>query len=367
MTLGRVWGITIVVHPSWLLVFALVTWSLAAGYFPHASPQLSPVTTWIVAIATSLAFFASVLVHELGHARVALRYGIPIRSITLFIFGGVAQIAREASSASVELRVALAGPLTSFALALVFLGAGLLTRGVDTLATPLAYLARINAMVAVFNLVPGFPLDGGRVLRALVWWWTGSFERATRLASMLGQAVGSLFVVAGLVTMFRGDVVDGIWLALIGWFLQNAAAASDGQRRLAHVLGDVRVSQAMSRDCAPVTRGTTLERLVNEEVLGAGRRCFVVLDDGTLAGLLTLHEIKAVPRERWSTVTVADVLVPADRLTTVGPDDHLLAALEKLDDARVAQVPVVSGGRLMGMLGRDQILRYIRARAELAV
>ena len=367
MTLGRVWGITIVVHRSWLLVFALVTWSLGAGYFPRASPQLSPVTTWIVAVGTSLAFFASILVHELGHARVALRYGIPIRSITLFVFGGVAHIAQEASSASVELRVALAGPLTSFALAVAFWVATLLAQGADALATPFAYLARINAMVAAFNLVPGFPLDGGRVLRALVWRWTGSFERATRIASMLGQGVGSLFVVGGLVTMFRGDMIDGIWLALIGWFLQNAAAASGGQGKLAHTLGDVRVSQAMSRDCASVARGTTLERLVNEEVLDAGRRCFVVLDNGTLAGLLTLHEIKTVPRERWSTVTVGDVLVPADRLTTVGPDDHLLAALEKLDDARVAQVPVVSEGRVMGMLGRDDILHYVRARAELAV
>jgi Zn-dependent protease/CBS domain-containing protein len=365
LTLGRVWGITIAVHPSWLLVFALVTWSLARGYFPQESPQISGTTAWVLAAATSLAFFASILVHELGHSWVALRHGIPVRSITLFIFGGVAHLGREAASASVELRVALAGPLTSLTLALLFGSAAAFAQGLDILATPLLYLARINAMVALFNLIPGFPLDGGRVFRALTWWWTGSFERATRTASLLGQGLAAVFMVLGLLKIVRGDVLGGTWLALIGWFLQNAAAASRGQAKLTEVLGEVRVSQAMSHDCARVSRGTTLDRVVREEVLGVGRRCFVVVDHDTLAGLLTLHEIKAVAPERWPTVTVADVMMSADRLTTVGPDDHLLAALEKLDDAGVAQMPVVSDGRLLGMLGREEILHYLRTRVEL--
>lgn len=363
----EIWGIPIRVHFSWLLVFGLVTWSLAAGYFPHEYPGWAARAYWAVGAVTALVFFASILVHELGHSWVALRNGIPIRSITLFVFGGVAQIAREPGAPGVELRIAIAGPATSFLLAGLFAGIWQVVRDVPILAAPAIWLARINFMVAAFNLIPGFPLDGGRLLRALVWRWTGSLRRASEAASFLGQLVAFAFIGWGIFTVLGGDVIGGMWIAFIGWFLQNAAAASRAEVNLREMLRDVTVGHAMTRDCRRVERGASLDRVVHEEVLGAGRRCFVVTEDGRLAGLLTLHEIKAVPKERWAVVTVGEVMTPADKVTTVDPKTDLLTALETMDDANVAQMPVVEAGELLGMIGREQVLHYVRVRGELGM
>jgi len=363
----EVWGIPIRVHFSWLLVFGLVTWSLAAGYFPGEYPGWAARTYWAVGAITALIFFASILVHELGHSWVALRNGIPIRSITLFVFGGVAQIAREPGAPGVELRIAIAGPVTSFVLAGLFAGAWQLVRDVPILAAPAIWLARINFMVAAFNLIPGFPLDGGRLLRALVWRWTGSFRRASEAASFIGQLVAFGFIGWGILTVLGGNVIGGMWIAFIGWFLQNAAAASHADANLREMLRDVTVGQAMTRDCRRVERSSRLDRVVHEEVLGAGRRCFVVTEAKRLVGLLTLHEIKAIPRDRWAMVTVGEVMTPADKVTAVDPKTDLLAALEKMDAANVAQMPVIEAGELLGMIGREQVLHYVRVRAELGL
>jgi Zn-dependent protease/CBS domain-containing protein len=367
LEVARVWGIGIRIHASWLLVFGLVAWSLAGGYFPEEYPGWSALAYWSLGAVTSLLFFASVLVHELAHSWVALRHGLPIRSITLFVFGGVAHVGREPADPGVELRIALAGPLTSLALAGLFGGAWLLVRGEPLAAAPAIWLARINGIVAVFNLVPGFPLDGGRVLRALLWRWTGSFQRATQTAAFAGQAIAAGFIALGALSALGGNVLGGVWMVLIGWFLQNAAAATSSQAGLRELLRGVKVSQAMARDCPQVPGDRTLDRLVQDQVLGAGRRCFLVTEDGRLRGLLTLHEVKAVPRERWSGTRVEEVMTPLERLAAVGPDDDLFGALERMDDADVAQLPVVTGGELVGLIGREQILRYIRARAELGV
>lgn len=224
-----------------------------------------------------------------------------------------------------------------------------------------------SPLVGLFNLIPGFPLDGGRVFRAVVWRWTGSFHRATRTAAVTGQLVALGFIGVGLLTALRGDAYGGIWMALIGWFLQNAAAIGHAQARLRELLRGVTVAQAMTLDCHRVAGDWTFERLVHQEVLGAGRRCFFVVDDGKLLGLLTLHEVKSVPRERWGEVTAQEVMTPASRLSTVGPQEDLFLALEKMDDARVSQLPVLDGDRLLGAVGREEILHYIRVRAELGV
>lgn len=363
----EIWGIPIRVHFSWLLVFGLVTWSLAAGYFPHEYPGWAARTYWTIGATTALIFFASILVHELGHSWVALRNGIPIRGITLFVFGGVAQIAREPGAPGVELRIAIAGPLTSFALAGLFAGVWLLVRDIAILAAPAIWLARINSMVAAFNLIPGFPLDGGRLLRALVWRFTGSLRRASEAASFIGQLVAFGFIGWGILTILGGDVIGGMWITLIGWFLQNAAAASHGEATVREMLRGVTVAQAMTRDCRRLERASSLDQVVHEEVLGAGRRCFVVTEDGRLIGLLTLHEIKAIPKERWAVVTVGEVMTPADKVTAVDPKTDLLGALEKMDDANVAQMPVIESGKLLGMIGREQVLHYVRVRAELGL
>jgi Zn-dependent protease len=321
----------------------------------------------VVGAVTALIFFASILVHELGHSWVALRNGIPIRSITLFVFGGIAQIAREPGAPGVELRVAIAGPATSFVLAGLFAGAWQVVRDVPILAAPAIWLARINFMVAAFNLIPGFPLDGGRLLRALIWRWTGSLRRASEAASFIGQLVAFAFIGWGILTALGGNLVGGMWIAFIGWFLQNAAAASQAEVNVREMLRDVTVGHAMTRDCPRAERGSSLDRVVHEEVLGAGRRCFVVTEGGRLLGLLTLHEIKTVPKDRWGVVTVGEAMTPAEKLTVVDPKTDLLSALEKMDDANVAQMPVIEAGEVLGMIGREQVLHYVRARAELGM
>ena len=363
--LGSVWGIPIGLHPTWFFVFALVTWSLAAGYFPHEHPGWPVLQYWLVGAATALLFFCCILVHELGHSRVSIQSGIAIRGITLFIFGGVAQIAREPASPRVELKIAVAGPLTSLALAAGFAGAWLVVRGAAVLEAPAIWLARINLMVAIFNLIPGFPLDGGRVFRALVWLWTGNFAQATWAASLAGQVFAVGFIGLGVLTALGGNALGGVWMILIGWFLQSAAAAIQAQAGLVELLRGATVTQAMDPDCPRVPRTITLARLVHDEVLGRGRRCFFVTEDGHLHGLLTLHELKTVPRERWERVTAAEVMTPTERLVTVTPEQDLFAALQKMDDARVSQMPVVAGGRLLGTVSREQVLHYVRVRAEL--
>lgn len=363
----EIWGIPIRIHVSWLLVFGLVAWSLAAGYFPHEYPGWAAGTYWVVGAITALIFFASILIHELGHCWVALRNRIPIRSITLFVFGGIAQIAREPGAPAVEARVAIAGPVTSFVLAGLFGGTWLVVRDVPALAAPAIWLARINFMVAAFNLVPGFPLDGGRLFRALVWRFTGSLRRASRAASAVGQAVAFGFIGWGILTALNGNVIGGMWIALIGWFLQNAAAASYAETNLRELLRDVTVAQVMTPDCRRIERDVPLDRIVREEVLGAGRRCFVVTDAGRMVGLLTLHEIKGVAAPQRATVTAGDVMTPAEKVTAVGPKADLLTTLETMDDADVAQMPVVEAGELLGMIAREQVLHYVRVRAELGV
>lgn len=363
----QIWGIPIRIHVSWLLVFGLVAWSLAAGYFPHEYPGWATGTYWAVGAVTALVFFASILIHELGHCWVALRNRIPIRSITLFVFGGIAQIAREPGTPAVEARVAIAGPVTSFVLAGLFGGSWLVVRDVPALAAPAIWLARINFMVAAFNLVPGFPLDGGRLFRALVWRFTGSLRRASRASSAVGQAVAFGFIGWGVLTALDGNVIGGMWIALIGWFLQNAAAASYAESNLRELLRDVTVGQVMTSDCRRVERDVPLDRVVREEVLGAGRRCFVVTEAGRMVGLLTLHEIKGVPPTQRATVTAGEAMTPVEKVTAVGPKADLLTTLETMDDADVAQMPVVEAGELLGMIAREQVLHYVRVRAELGV
>ena len=367
LELFEIWGIPIRIHVSWLLVFGLVAWSLAAGYFPHEYPGWAAGTYWAVGAITALVFFASILIHELGHCWVALRNRIPIRSITLFVFGGIAQIAREPGTPAVEARVAIAGPVTSFVLAGLFGGTWLVVRDVPVLAAPAIWLARINFMVAAFNLVPGFPLDGGRLFRALLWRFTGSLRRASRAASAVGQAVAFGFIGWGILTALDGNVIGGMWIALIGWFLQNAAASSYAETNVRELLHDVTVGQVMTPDCRRVERNAPLDRIVREEVLGAGRRCFVVTDAGRMVGLLTLHEIKGVPPTQRATVTAGEVMTPVEKVTAVGPKADLLTTLETMDDADVAQMPVVEAGELLGMIAREQVLHYIRVRAELGV
>jgi Zn-dependent protease/CBS domain-containing protein len=366
--LGRIWGIPIGLHSSWFLVFGLITLSLTRGYFAQEYPHLSTFAHLGLALATSLLFFSSVLLHELGHSIVALKNKIPVKGITLFIFGGIAQISREPDSPGTEFRIAVAGPMVSFGLAGLFGGLFLLSNQIPLLGASSAYLMRLNLTLALFNLIPGFPLDGGRILRSLVWKITSSYRRATRIASIGGQVIAFGFIGLGVLSIFTGQLVDGLWLVFIGWFLQSAASYTSHQLRMQEVLRGVTVGQAMTRDCSEIASLTTINQLVQERIIPNGQRCFFVMDlHGNINGLLTVDDISRIPQQKWRYVTAEQVMTPFNNLTQVEADSELLTALKNMEEANISQVPVVQFNRPVGVISRDQALRYLRLRTELGL
>ena len=365
--LGKIRGIQIGLHISWFLVFILITWSLGSGYFPQEYPQLSGITHFLMALITSLLFFASVLAHELGHSFVAQRNQIPVRAINLFIFGGVAQIEQEPQSAGAEFRIAISGPLISLGLSGVFGALWLLDKQIPYLAAPSLYLMRINLILGLFNLIPGFPLDGGRVLRAIIWWWTKDMRRATHIASISGQLVAFGFIGVGIFTAINGQFFNGLWLAFIGWFLQNAAATSYAQVNLQEVLRGVKVSQAMSRDCTQIAPLTPISQVVNDQILSQGRQCFFIGDLGKPQGYLTIQEISQLPQSKWGFTTAEQLMVPISRQKPLDANAELLTALQRMESADLSHIPVVEGDEIIGLISHDQVLRYLRTKSELGM
>lgn len=366
VSLGRVLGIPIGLDYSWFLVFALLTWTLAVSYYPAEFKHWSTAQYWIIGAVTALLLFVSVLLHELGHSVVAIRYKIPVRSITLFIFGGVAQIGAEPPRAAAEFWIAIAGPAVSFALAAFFS----LLQPIFTAAAPLLalakYLALINGSLGLFNLIPGFPLDGGRVFRALVWGITHSLRQATLIAANVGRLIAFLFILAGVWRVFTGDFGNGLWIAFIGWFLESAAAAQIQQQQVQDLFAGHKVAEAMSRNYIAIPAETSLQQLVDDHVLGSGRRCFVVKQGDDVIGLLTLHHIKEVPRAEWPTTTAAQAMIPVTQVKQVQPDTGLWAALQEMDRDGVNQLPVMADGQMLGMLRREDTITFLRTLQELS-
>jgi Zn-dependent protease len=368
--LGRVSGIELGLHYSWLLIALLITLSLE-GHFRTTNPDWGAATVWAAALATGLLFFAGIVLHELSHSVVANARGLPVRSITLFALGGVAQMERDAPDPKTEFLVGIAGPVMSIVIGLVCLGLAY-AAGWTGVATPrqpvpavLVWLGYINIVLAVFNLIPGFPLDGGRVLRAIVWWKTGDAKRSTRTAARVGQAVALGFVVLGLLRFFSGAGFGGLWLSFIGWFLLDAAGSSYAQADLGEGLRGVRVEDVMERDCPVIDSRSNLQTFADEHLLRTGRRCYIVVENGRVAGLITPHEVKEVPRPRWPYTTVDEVMRPLARLRTVAPDSSVLKALETMAREDVNQLPVLSNGRLEGILSRSHVLGLLQTRSEL--
>ncbi|HXG40658.1 MAG TPA: site-2 protease family protein [Candidatus Limnocylindrales bacterium] len=366
--LFRIAGIDVAIHPSWLIIFALVTWSLAIHYFPEAVPGTrrgSP-AAWALGLVAAILLFGSVLVHELAHSLVARARGLDARSITLFIFGGVSNLAAEAPRPSTEFLVAIVGPLTSFALAgIAFLLANVI---VDPgLEAVFGYLAIVNALLGGFNLIPGFPLDGGRVLRALVWNVTDSLRRATEIAVAVGKLVAYAFFVWGFVRVLGGDLFGGIWIAAIGWFLDSAASASLEQVRIDQRLGTLRVADVVVRDPIAVAPDTTVDRLIDDFLLRYNRRAMPVVENGRVVGIVTIRDIQEVPPERRATTTVGEVMGGRDRLVVLRPSDSLKRAFEALGEGDFEQVPVVDEHGLVGMLTRADLVRQIQLREALDV
>jgi Zn-dependent protease len=363
--LGRVLGIPIGVDYSWFLIFVLLTWTLAASYYPARYPDWPTIEYWILGAVTAILLFVSVLLHELGHSLMALRYKIPVRSITLYFFGGVAQIASEPPSARAEFRIAIAGPMVSFVLAVILSLLQLIAAGVAPLSALLRYLAYINGSLVLFNLIPGFPLDGGRVLRAIVWGATHNFRQATLTAASVGRGVAFVFIMSGVWQMFSGNFGTGLWITFIGWFLESAANAQIQQQLIQGLLADHRVSDAMSDNYAVISAETALQQLVDGHILGRGERSFVVERGDEVVGLLTLHAIKEVPRSAWPTTTAAQAMIPATEMKWVRPDTRLWVVLQEMDRDGVNQLPVMAHGRILGMLTRDGIISFLRTLREL--
>jgi Zn-dependent protease/CBS domain-containing protein len=362
--LGRLRGIEIGVHYSWLLVFTLLTYSLAVGVFPSWYSGWSSGTYWAVGALASVLLFASVLAHELGHSLVAQSRGVPVIRIVLFIFGGVAQLADEARRARDEFLIAVAGPLVSVAIGIVSLG---LWPIVEDISQPLGaifeYLGWANLILVAFNSTPAYPLDGGRVLRALLWGTLGNVLRATRIAAGIGVALGFLFMAGGLFLVFRSPL-SGIWLIALGWFLQNAAQQSYQQLVIRRLFEGVHVGQLMDPDPPTIHPDLPIDELV-DALLAYNVRSFPVVEDGRLVGIVTLTDVRHVPREQWPIRRVRDLMTPRERLITAKPEDDLERILRLMATHEIHQIPIVDDSRLLGLLTRNALLRFLQLRQEL--
>lgn len=367
--IGEIRGIEIGIHPSWLFVFFLVAWTLAVGLFPLQYGGLDGTTYWVMGFTASLLLFASVLVHELAHSFVALSRGLQVKSITLFIFGGVANIVQEAKSARDEFMVAVVGPLASLVVAGFFWAANQAV-GPQSVALEgvLSYLAGINVILAVFNMIPGFPLDGGRVFRAVLWGTMNSLPKATRVASAVGTGIGYLFIFAGVYMAFSGALINGLWLAFIGWFLSSAAQATSRQTEIQARLRGVEVSSLMNRRPLTIDPNARLSSVVDEYILRHAVRALPVVEDGgELIGMVTLQEIRNLPKEEWTETPVRFAMVRAADLHTATPGTSLEEALRLMGEHDVNQLPVVEGDRLVGLLSRNNVIRFLQVREELGV
>jgi Zn-dependent protease/predicted transcriptional regulator len=370
--IGRIYGIPIRIHISWLIIFWFVTWSLATGYLPDTLPGLSAVRYWAMGAMAALLLFASVLLHELGHSYVALKYRIPIGQITLFIFGGVAQMRKEPPSPRAEFLIAIAGPIVSLVIAAVCLGLVTLAeasttaqafRGVIALG---AVLGAVNVNLGLFNLLPGFPLDGGRVLRAGLWAWTKDFYRATSQAATVGLLfglgfglIGALLVVGAFTGTVAGQLASsGGWIILLGIFLFAAARASRRQAAMRASLAAVPIRELMARPVVSLTPDLSLEEAVNRYFLPYGYSGFPVVQEGRLLGLVAVTDVQAVPISRWPSSRIEDVMRPIDEQLTVTPDMSTMQAVDRMIQQEVERLIVVENGLVVGLITRAAIAHF---------
>ena len=368
--IGRIFGIDIEIDYTWFIIFALLALLLSrpGGPLTKDLPDLPLVARWLLALVATVLFFCSVLLHELSHSVVALRNGMKISGITLFIFGGVSKLTDEPRSPGIEFKMAIAGPAASFVLAVMFwaLASAVDAGPAHVLGTVFVWLAVVNAMLGAFNLLPGFPLDGGRVLRAGLWQWLSNLREATRIASAFGQGLGTLMIVFGVFIFAAGGGINGLWLAFIGWFLIQAASSSYQQVLVRQLLSDVTVGDVMTRDVDTVPADSTLEDVVHDHVMMRSHPAYPVFDHGQLLGLLTLGDIRHVPREQRDHVTAREVVPPLSEAQTIAPDTEVWDALGKMMASNQGRLLVLDDDHLAGIISRSDILRVMRTRMELA-
>jgi Zn-dependent protease/predicted transcriptional regulator len=367
LPLFRVAGIQIAIHSSWIFAFVLITWSLAVGYFPERSPTLGVVGYWIIGAIAALLLFVSVLIHELAHSLVARARGLTVDSITLFIFGGVSNLTREPLTPGDEFIIAAVGPVSSLLLAAVFWAVEQPLPATSGAAAVLGYLAFTNLLLGAFNLIPGFPLDGGRVFRSIVWGLTDSLRRGTTAAAYAGQAFGWLLIVWGVARILLfGDLVGGIWTAFIGWFLNSAAESTRQEQTFRETLRGVTAANLMDTPPVVATPDQTAQDFVTDYVMRRGQRAVPVVDElGRLVGIVSLTDARKLPQQTWPTTRIDQIMTPAP-LTIVTPTDDVGGAIGLMAQKGVHQLPVVENGRVLGMLNREHVLRWIQLRHDLA-
>jgi len=366
LRLFRVRGIPVRLDASWFPIALLIAWSLAVQLFPAWRPGLSPTTYWIMGVVGAVGLFASIVVHELAHALVARRHQIPIDGITLFVFGGVAEMGAEPPSAKAELRMAIAGPLTSIGIAGVALAGSALAGGSPGApASVLAYLGAVNLLLAAFNLLPAFPLDGGRVFRALLWRRHGNLVRATRTATNVGRVFGALLMAFGGVRFLLGDLLGGVWSFLIGLFLRQAADASYQQVLVRRAFAHEPVRRFMTVGPISVRPDVTLAQFLDGYVYRYHHKLFPVQDNGRLLGMISTRQLRDVPRADWPFRKVGAVTVPLSDAATVTPDTGALQALGRMRQTGRSRLLVVDHGRLAGVLSARDLLDFLSLKLEL--
>lgn len=357
-------GFSVYVDLSWLFLAALVVWTLAAGLFPHSYAGLSPATYWWMGVAAAIGLFVSIVLHELSHSLVARRYGIPMRGITLFIFGGVAEMEDEPPSAKSEFLMAIAGPVSSYVIAGIVLALNAVAPWPRPVGGVLEYLAWINAVLATFNLIPAFPLDGGRVLRSALWAWKKSLRRATRIASRFGTGFAFLLVGLGVVSFFTGNLVGGIWWILIGLFVRGASQQSYQSLLVRQALSGEPVERFMKRDPVTVERWLPVDRLVEDFIYTYHFKMFPVVDNGRLVGCVTTRDVKALPREDWSMRTVGDITSACDPHNTISQATDAMTALSTMQHYQVSRLAVVDGDRLVGIIALRDLISFITLKLD---
>lgn len=364
--IGSIRGIRLGIHYSWFIVLIVFSYLLSEGQFPNQFEGWTRTQYWVVGVATVILLFASVLVHELAHSVVAQTRGIEVVGITLFIFGGVAQLSEDSDEPGEEFAIAIAGPLASLGLAGLFGGLWYLLRDSnEQLGALLGYLAVVNTILAVFNLIPGFPLDGGRVLRAILWKITGNVRRATRIVSVIGTLVGTLFFLLGIISALSGNLINGLWYIALGWFMQNAAQGGYRDVELRELLSGHVVSEVM--DAAPVVvrSGLSVSELVDDWFLARNLRGAPVVTNDWFEGIVTISDVRTIPREQWDQTVVRAIMTPRERVYSVAPTDSVETALRLLSEHDVDQLPVLDDGQLVGLLRRSSLVRFVHLQQAL--
>lgn len=368
--LFKILGIQISLDYTWFIVFGLVAWSLAQGYFPLTIPGLGTFTYTLVGVISAVLLFACVLIHELSHSYTSNKLGLDIKEITLFIFGGVAKLTKEPDDPITELKIAVAGPAASIVLAAIFWVLMQITNAFSiypVLSAIFEYLAMINMVLVIFNMIPGFPLDGGRVLRSLWWKKTGDLQKATHIASRVGKGFAALLIGFGFFQIFLGNFIGGLWMIFIGMFLQQAADSSYRQLLVKKTLERIKVGDAMTRNVVTITEETPLTIVVEKYFFGYHFVDFPVSSDGHITGMLTLNDVRLVPKEAWDTTIARDVMEKISPDAILRPEDNAMDALSRMIGLDTGRVLVMDGDKLVGIITRRDIMKLMEFKTDLGV